>query len=164
MTAEKTPTTLTARITGHLPLVEKILIATLLVGAILTALEIDSTVTKGSLLALGVTFFLFAYRPIDIPGQEEVPMGLSEMLGLMIVPKVLWISCAISTVGIAFFIFDLGNPGYMNMLMIGGFSIGTASLILVILLNSGVKHINLVMPILLRAVPIFLVDCYLLFG
>jgi len=41
-------------ITKHLPLVEKVLLTALAVGTILTIMKIDSTVTRVSLLGLGV--------------------------------------------------------------------------------------------------------------
>ena len=163
MTSEQTPTPFIVTITKHLPLVEKVLLAALAIGTILTTMKIDSTVTRVSLLGLGVTFFLLAYRPTDIPRQAGEQFGFSELLGLMIVPKVLWISSAISALGIAFNLFDFGNDGYKQMLMIGGLTIGIGTLLLVVFLISGVKHIKTVIPILLRAVPLCLVDFYILF-
>lgn len=163
MTSQHTPTSLTARITPHLPLAEKILLTSLLIGIVLTIMQIDSAVASVSLLGLAATFFLLAYRPIDVPRQENELLGLSELLAFMIVPKVLWISSAISALGIAFYMFNFGNPGYKNMLMIGGSTIAVAALILAVLLVSGVKHIRMVTPILLRALPICLIDFYILF-
>ncbi len=162
MTPEQTPTPFIVTITKHLPIVEKVLLTTLAIGAILTVMKIDSTVTRVSLLGLGVTFFLLAYRPTDIPRQEGEQFGFSGLLGLMIVPKVLWISSAISALGIAFYLFDFGNDGYKNMLMIGGLTIGSGTLLLVVFFVSGVKHIKTVTPILLRAVPLCFVDVYIL--
>jgi hypothetical protein len=80
----------------------------------------------------------------------------------MIVPKVLWISSAISALGIAFYLFDFGNDGYKRMLMIGGLTIGIGTLLLLVFFVSGVKHIKIVTPILLRAIPLCLVDFYLM--
>jgi hypothetical protein len=150
-------------ITKHLPLIEKVLLTALAIGIILTVFQVDSTVTRVSLLGLGVTFFLLAYRSTDIPRQEGEQFGFSELLGLMIVPKVLWISSAISALGIAFYLFDFGNDGYKKMLMIGGLTIGIGTLLLGVFFVSGVKHIRTVTPILLRAVPLCLVDFYILF-
>jgi hypothetical protein len=163
MTSEQTPTPFIVTITKHLPLVEKVLLTALAIGTIMTVMKIDSTVTRVSLLGLGVTFFLMAYRPTDIPRQEGEQFGFSDLLGLMIVPKVLWISSAVSALGIAFYLFDFGNDGYKKMLMVGGLTIGIGTLLLVVFLVSGVKHIKTVTPILLRAVPLCLVDFYILF-
>jgi len=163
MTSEQTPTPFIVTITKHLPLVEKVLLTALAIGTIMTVMKIDSTVTRVSLLGLGVTFFLMAYRPTDIPRQQGEQFGFSDLLGLMIVPKVLWISSAVSALGIAFYLFDFGNDGYKKMLMVGGLTIGIGTLLLVVFLVSGVKHIKTVTPILLRAVPLCLVDFYILF-
>ena len=76
----------------------------------------------------------------------------------------LWLSSAISAFGIASYIIDFGNDGYKNMLMIGGTTIALGTLLLVVLKMTGVKKINAVMPILLRAAPVCQVDFYILFG
>ena len=161
MTSTSTP--LIIRITKHLPLAEKGLLTALLIGAILMILKMDSLVTRVALLGLALTFFLLAYRPADIPRRENDPFGFSELLGWLIVPKVLWISSAVSSLGIAFFLFDFGNDGYKQLLFIGGLSIGIGATVLLILFISGVKHIGVVAPVLLRAIPLAAVDCYLLF-
>jgi hypothetical protein len=162
MTSEQTSTPFIATITKHLPSAEKVLLAALAIGTVLTITQLDSTVSKVSLLGLAVIFFLLAYRPIEIPKHEGEQFGFSELLGLIIVPKVLWISSAISAVGIAFYLFDFGNDGYKQMLMIGGLSIGIGASLLIVFFVSGVRHIRMVTPILLRAVPLCLVDFYIL--
>jgi hypothetical protein len=125
-------------------------------------MKIDSTLTAVVLLALAVTFFFYTYRSIDIPTQENEQLGFSELLGLMIVPKVLWMSSAISALGISFYLFDFGNNGYKRMLMIGALTIGMGTVLLLFFAISGIKYIKIVLPILLRAVPLFLVDTFLL--
>ncbi|MBZ0245435.1 MAG: hypothetical protein K8H85_05785 [Cyclobacteriaceae bacterium] len=162
MTTEQTATPLVLKLTKHLPLVEKILLSALAIGTILVVLKMDSSVARLSLLGLGVTFFLLAYRPNDIPRKEDEPFGFSELLGFMIVPKVLWISSAISALGLAFYLFDFGNDGYKQMLLIGGLTSGIGTVLLVVFFATGVKHIKMVMPVLLRAVPLCIVDFYLL--
>ncbi len=161
MNSTPTPTPLIIRITKHLPLVEKFLLTGLAVGVILTLLKMDTSVTRLTLLGLGVTFFLSAYRPPEIPMQENEKFGFSELLGFMIVPKVLWISCAVSALGIAFYLG--GNEGSKQMLFIGGSSIGIGTFLFLILLLNGVKHIKTVTPVLVRAVPLLLTDVYLFF-
>lgn len=124
----------------------------------------------------GGYFFLSAHRPLDVPSSEDTVQptdaasredgagGFPELLGLTILPKVLWLSSAISAFGIASYIIDFGNDGYKNMLMIGGTTIAIGTLLLVALKMTGLKRINTFMPILLRAVPVCLVDLYILFG
>ena len=81
----------------------------------------------------------------------------------MIIPKVLWISSAICAMGIAFYLFNLGNEGYKNMLLIGGTTVVAATLILLAFLLGGVRYISTVIPVLFRAVPLGLVSLYILF-
>ena len=156
-----TPTSLIVKITNQLPLVEKIFLEALAIGTVLTLLSIDSSVTKFSLLGLGVIFFLMTYSPTDLPGEEGEKFGFTELLAWAIVPKVMWISSAVSAFAISFYLFDFGNDGYKKMLMIGGSTIGIGILLLTFFLISGVKHLKMVTPILLRAVPLFLVDIYI---
>jgi len=94
---------------------------------------------------LAITFFLLAFRPVDVPHENE-QMGFSDLLALMIIPKVLWISTAMSAFGIGFSFFAT-NEGYKNMLLIGGASIAFATLLLGIFTITGVKHIRVVAPI-----------------
>jgi hypothetical protein len=155
-----TPTPFIVRITNYLPLIEKILLTALAIGVILIVIKADTTVTKVSLIGLAVTFFLSAYRPIDIPRQENELLGFKELLALMIIPKTMWISCAVSAMGISFYFSQFGNDGYKQMLLIGASTIGMGTIILAFLLMSGVKNLNLVTPILVRAIPLLLVDIY----
>lgn len=163
MTQNQTPTPLIGTITKHLPLVEKILLTALVIGTILRVMHIDSSVTKVSLLGLGVTFFLLAYRPNEIPREENEQLGFPDLLALTIVPKILWISSAISALGIAFYLFAFGNNGFKQLLMIGGMTIGGSTVVLLFSFAKGVKHLGTVTPILLRAIPLLLVDFYILF-
>lgn len=158
-----TQTSFMNTITKHLPMIEKVLLITLAIGLILTVVKIDSMVTTVALFGLCFTFFLYAYQPAKIIGQGDEQVGFSELLALAIIPKVLWISLAITTLGIAFYIVDMGNERYKQMLLIGGITIGFAIVLLVGFLVTGVKHINTVTPILLRAVPLFIVAMYILF-
>ena len=47
--------------------------------------------------------------------------------------------------------------------MIGGLTIGIAIVVFAFFLVSGVKHLKFVILILFRAVPLFLMDIYVLF-
>lgn len=117
MTSTSTQAPLIVRITRNLYRAEWLFLTGLVIGTILAVLTIDTSVTKVSLIGLAITFFLYAYKPIDIPRTENELLGFSELLALMIVPKVMWISSAVSTLGIAFYLFDFGNPGYKQLLI-----------------------------------------------
>lgn len=154
-------TSLIARIFNYLPLIEKVLLTALAIGIILTIMKMDNTATKFSLIGLAVTFFLSAYRPMEIPRQENEKLGFTDLLALSIIPKTMWISCAISAMGISLYLSQFGNEGYKQMLLIGSSAIGGGAFFLVFFLVSGVKNLNLVTPILFRALPLLAVDIYL---
>jgi hypothetical protein len=151
-------------ITKQLPWIEKIFLTAVIAGTILLTLKINSSLVKISLLGLGVTFFLSAYRPTELPRSENEKFGFQELLAGTIVPKMLWISSAISTVGIAFYLFNFGNDGYRRLLMIGGLTIATGTMILLISLLQGTKNLGTAAPILYRAIPLLLLDFYILFN
>jgi len=110
-----------------------------------------------------VPFLLYAYKPLDIVRDENEPLKFSEIFALTILPKVMWISSTVSTLGLLFYMLELGNDGYMKMSMIGGLIIGIAVVILTIFLASGVKNLKSATPILLTAVPLLFIDSYILF-
>lgn len=158
-----TPTPLIVRLTKNLHWAERAFLIALALGTIMAYLKIDTGVLRVSLVGLAVVFFLYAYKPMDIVRGENEQLGFSDLLAVTILPKVMWISSAISTLGLLFYILDLGNEGYKNMLMIGGLTIGIAFVLLTIFLASGVKNLKMVTPILFRAVPLSLIDLYILF-
>lgn len=160
MNSEQAPFPSFVAITKYLPLAEKFLLTALAVGIVLVVMKIDSVVVAMSLLGLGTIYFLYSYRPINVPAQDGVKPGFLELLGLGILPKVLWISSSVCAVGIVFYL--LGFFGYDNMLMIGAMSVGMGILLLGLLLALGVKHLVMVAPVLLRAVPLCLATLYIL--
>jgi hypothetical protein len=145
----------------YLPFVERILLGILAVALILVAVNVDVTVAKVSIILLGVTYFLMAYRPSDIPVKDDEQFGMQELLGLLIVPKILWISCAVSCFGISLFLSRFTDVQYKGILLIGAATAVVATLVLVILALRGVKHINMVMPVLLRVIPLLAADVYI---
>lgn len=158
-----TPTPLIVRLTKNLHWAERALLIALVLGTMLMYLKVDTGVLSVSLIGLAVVFFLYAYKPIEIVRDEKEQLGFSDLLAVTILPKVMWISSAISTLGLLFYLLDLGNDGYKNILMIGGLTIGIAVVLLTVFLSSGVKNLKMVTPILFRAVPLLLIDLYILF-
>lgn len=163
MNSEQASTPLMATITKHLPLIEKVLLIALAFGIILTAMQMGSVLTGITLFCMGIAYFLYIYRPAAIPRQEGETIGGSGIIALMIVPKVLWMSSAISAFGIAFYLFDFGNDAYKNLLIVGGLSIGFCIILLLVFRVQGVKHLRTVTPIVLRAVPLGIMGLYILF-
>lgn len=113
---------------------------------------------------LGIIFFLSAYKPLEINREESDQIGFNEMLGWLIVPKVLWIGTAVSIIGILFYALHLNKDGYIRMLYIGGGSIITATLVMLLLMAMGIKYMNVNLPIYLRAIPAPLIVAYLLYS
>lgn len=158
-----TPTPFIVRLTKNLHWAERALLIALVLGTMLRYLEIDTDLLTVSLIGLGLVFFLYAYKPVDMIRDEKEKFGFSDLLAVTILPKVMWISSAISTLGLLFYVQNLAYEKYNMMVMIGGLTIGIAVVTLTIFLAGGVKNLKAVTPILFRAVPLFLIDLYILF-
>lgn len=151
-----------------LPYLEKIFLVALIVGILLNYFEIENGgLVNISLAGLGVTFFLLAFKPMDIkPTEEEVdkePLGFNDLLGSTIIPKVLGIGSAVAIIGILFYNLDLGNDGYKQMLGIGGSTIFMCILILTYLKISGTKNLKNAINGLFKSTPILFFIYYILF-
>ncbi len=148
-----------------LPYLERVFLAALAIAFILqlagSEIPILMTISLGG---LGITFYLSTYRPLNIEQTEGEQMGFSELLGLSIVPKILWISLSVAITGILFYSLRLGNDAYLTMLQIGGITIIIASLTMLILKIIGTKHLDATLPVFFRALPTLLVIAYILFG
>lgn len=140
----------------------------ILLGALSIALILYTTSFKSEILlnlslkGLAVLFFLSAYRPIQIERKEGEKLGFMDLLCTTIVPKILWISSAVITVGIILFFSNTGNEGYKIILMLGSITIPVGIILLAAGLSSGVKQLNVIVPILYRAIPLTIVAIYIL--
>ena len=162
MTNEKTSPGM--RITHYLPLAEKAFLFTIAVGLILHYSNINSRMLLiVSLGGLAIVFFLYMNKLIEIEKEEGKQFGFSELLGWVILPKVLWIGTSVSTAGIIFYYMHLKNHGYFTMSGVGGSTIFIAILVLCLLYFMGVKQLDKVVPILYRAVPALLISFYIFF-
>lgn len=152
-------------ITQYLPRLERMLLMLLVLGIVMTFLtSVGSLIINIAIAGLALIFFLYAYKPLPASTGEDEKASIRELLGRSIVPKVLWISCAVSAMGILFFLIRTGSEEYRNMVTIGGFSILSALVILGVLQVIGTKHLQVVTPILLRAIPLMIMDFYILLG
>lgn len=147
----------------YLNILERLFLVLLIVGLILDFFDLGIfQLTSVSLIALAAVFFLSAYRPSTIPKPEEGTLyGFQELISYIIIPKVLWISTAVLTVGILFFTMNQGNNGYLTMIMVGGTSIVISSIVLLTSMAMGTKYLNHVTPVLLRSTPTLLIGIYL---
>ncbi len=156
--AAKSP--FTTLIFSFLPLVEKILMAGLGVGLALIYLALDTNVAFVSFNGLAIVYFLYAYKPPEIQRKDDAPLGFMQLLGLSILPKVMWISCSVSMIGIMFHMLALA--GSSEMMLIGVSSIGIGLLLFTISALTNAEGMKEHVPMLYRALPIFLTEMYII--
>lgn len=154
----------------YLQCTEKAFIATLHIGVLLKFLGIDEAnyILMISTVGLAIAFFISAFKPHTIYKSDEEakahgPLGMLDLLSLIIVPKVLWLSAGVSTLAMFVFMLKPGNEGYLNLAATGGITIIISLLILAIAYIFGVKHLKSIMPLLIRAIPALVVDYFLLY-
>ncbi len=159
--SNNSPSFVVTRLATYTPLAEKLLLGVFLAGVILLAAGIDHRIAAWSLVGLAVSFFLMGYLPQDIPVEKDFAQGFRELLALSVIPKVLWIASAISAMGVAFYLMEMPDDRYRRMVMIGGTTIASGTILLVFFMATGVRHVRLVSGVLFRAVPLFALDLYL---
>lgn len=117
-----------------------------------------------ALSALAAIYFLKAYMPpkqdAPAPDAKEEKRGFFELLSTTILPKVLWIACSVSVIGLLFYLLNL--EGFKNMLMIGGMTLSIGLLLAVGAMVTGASTGSSNTTALLRVVPLLLIDLYLL--
>jgi len=118
-----------------------------------------------SMSVLASVFFLRAYQPLTAPppqpGKEnDQAKGFLELFCLVICPKVLGIGSSVTTVGILFMILKL--KGAMEMLLIGCTVLPLAMAPIALYALSKPAWFGTLMPLLYRAVPLWLVGVYML--
>jgi hypothetical protein len=158
MNNTQTQSASTARIQKYIPLIELILAVALVVGLTLTSKNIDKAITIVALIGLAVTFFLRAYKPAD-SDPNEAPFGFMQLLGYMIIPKVLWISCAVMTMGIVFYFSQM--KGIEEMLMIGGLTAFFSFMLLIFIAFTDGKVLRASFDILLRTIIVAAATIYI---
>lgn len=138
---------------------ETLFLITLLAGAALFFFGFSqgSTLVTVALGGLAVVFFLMAYRPPrSSQGDPEKKMDFIQLLVLTIIPKVLWIGCAVGTIGLLLRHLQTGNDGYRQMLIIQ--SVVTLGTLIVVgfAAATGVSGLRNLLPIYFRALPLTL--------
>jgi hypothetical protein len=79
MNTTSTPTPFIVRLTKNLHWAERAFLISLAIGTILTYSKINSSVLNASLIGLAITFFLYAYKPLDIIRNEDELLGFSDL-------------------------------------------------------------------------------------
>ena len=89
-------------------------------------------------------------------------MGMKELLQHSIVPKILWISMAVSVIALGLFVLGSDVRGYRQMFLIGGTTLGIGLIITAGMAASGVRIFRSTVPVLLRAGVLLVIDVYFL--
>lgn len=146
----------------NLERLERIVLAYLLIviGARSFGLVTAVPPLKVGLIALSIIYFLFANRP-PAPPADGVKPNFLGLLMVTILPKVLWISCSVGAIGLAFYF--SGMPGARQMLFIHASSglvglviWGIGNLLKVQSLDQFATPVTRILPILLIATYILL--------
>lgn len=143
--------------------IELVLMAALGISLLTYYLRVSGAATgiQLSLSGLAGVYFLMAYRPpAQVPSGEK--KGFSELLSQTILPKILWIGCAVGAIGILFQLLKL--DGAREMLTIHAASGGIGIILFGILALQRGNDSNPFIPVLYRAVPLLLVTLYMLFS
>lgn len=150
--------------TSSLGLLEKIFLAGLTTGLVLTYFNASSQIiVQVSIVGLGITYFLTAFRFIDIPRNEEDLLEFRDVLAWTIAPKVIWISCGVSLFGLFIFSLQLGHDGHKRALMIGSLGAVIGLIVIGYAYATGTKHLKHILPTVFRAVPLLIIDLYFLY-
>jgi len=156
--------TFISRFTKYLLVAEQVLLGVLIISILLAFLNIESSnIMQLCLIGLAGVFFLNAYKPLNIQRSEDEKLGMADLLVSVILPKVIWISCSVSAIGILFYLRQDAPQSYQSMLTIGGGSLFVGLLLVGIFTLAGAKNADALQPIFLRAIPLLLIDAFILF-
>jgi hypothetical protein len=114
-----------------------------------------------SLSGLAGVYFLNAHKPPS-QVQEGEKKDFVALLSQTILPKVMWIGCAVGIIGLLFYLLKL--EGFREMLTIGGAASGLGVVLFGVLSLVNANQMQTLSPVLYRAIPIVLLTSYVLFG
>ena len=139
---------------------ERILIVIIFAGFILpyAGMKTADLITAGMSGLAGI-YFLKAYQPLTFEREDGEKSGFKDLLVMTVGPKMIWIGCAVSVIGILFY--TMGLKGYREMIVIGGSVLLGWTFILTLLFSNNSRDLKTYTPILLRMVPLLLLDIYI---
>lgn len=150
------------------PLIFKILgvleilgLAAAIVGISLKHLQLpgaDETLMIG-MSVLSMAYFLMAYKPPANTKSGAERRGFASLIVGTVLPRVAWIACSVSIIGMLFAILHLHGSG--EMLMVGVSVLGVYTILAIYFIATGSEETPLLMSILYRAAPILVVGLYM---
>jgi hypothetical protein len=150
------------RIGKYLPYLEVIALALIIAGVALAFSGNGSIVRMIGILLLAGVYFQYAFQRIELNLLPDEKQGFTELLRFSIVPKVLWLSCSVSLVGIAFYLLKLTPQSYQQLLLIGAVTLASGFVILLPAVLGHARNADKLVPLLYRAAPLVVLDIYLL--
>ena len=134
-----------------LPILEKLSLTLLLVGAVMQATGSGGMIIVAlALSTLACVYFLEAFMLLEITEPEENESSdFKALLGQSILPRVLGVSMSVAIVGIQFYLLQL--EGYATMLLVGGQTIVVSLFLALVLHFSGTPHLETLRPKAIKA-------------
>ena len=156
------PASFTQKLYGFLPTVEKALVALLALSLLAKYFNMDGIpLLIISLSGLAGVYYLGSFRPLGIERKEGEKLGFMDLFASTVAPKILGIASAVLIIGLLFFLMDLPRDRYIFLLMIGNSSIVLALVGLGLAGMTGAENMEVLSPILLRAVPLLILGGYI---
>lgn len=146
-------------ITRILFYLERLAILFVLIGAIFQATGNGELIFISlGFISISCVFFIGAFQPIEVNEEEakslEQQQSFNQLLGLVILPKVLGISMSIATIGVMYYFLEM--EGSKMMLTLGGMTTLVSTFLLLILRFSTLKEVEGVTQRLYRAVVVLI--------
>lgn len=157
------PTPFARMLFGLLDRAELIALAVLLggLGASFAGFTGVDAIMVFAFAALAAIYFLMAYRPsMTAPPSSEQKSGFIDLFSQTILPKLLWITCAVGAAGLSMLYTRPDNNGYHTILLMNA-TAGGAGVFMVGWLHLHGKA-NTLIPVLYRAVPLALTSIYII--
>jgi hypothetical protein len=113
-------------------------------------------------LALALVYFLQAFQIIALERPEDEKLGFSHLFAFSITPKVFWINCSVSLIGILFYQLQFTARSYQQMMLIGAVSLAISMLIFLPVVLTNSTNSGKLAPLFYRGVPLLALDLFFL--
>ncbi len=125
-----------------------------------SSIDFARYVFMASSAILAAVYFLNAYMPVNFQRDDNEKFGMKELLLTTMLPKILWISCAVCMAGFFLLSQNAEHDAHLNLWMIGGLSLLGGLVFLAFGMVTGDKHATVVAPVAFRAVPLLILVIY----